>query len=326
MAVDRRAVHHMHKILPGRLAQLHVQATGRDQRHAPLQPVAVFGFTHVHGANAVEAACVHGGEFFRHVLGDGNARCIGGKAREHQLQRLRAAGGAANHHRLVHGEGMHRTEHRWPVDHRPGHKRLGPAHSNPRPGLGGGFKGLNHLAARVFKVLLQAQLGLGQHRHRASGQRFQRHFAALGGKRGANDGGNGCAGHDLPQKRQPVHARHFNVQQQHIGRILADHVHGQEGIGRAADQLYLGVAREHVRQRLAHHGGVIDHKNFDDHLLFPALFCSVQAVLRNAPGMTVVIGVLQGTRPSAVPKKNKPPGLSAASTRSTTALLVGGSK
>src|SRR5690606_17418949 len=69
--------------------------------------------------------------------------------------------------------------------------------------------------------------------------------------------------HQPAQEIQAVHARHLDVQRDHVRRAAADAVEGQQRIGRDAQQLHVRLRRHHPRQEGAHDGGIVDDQNPD---------------------------------------------------------------
>ena len=78
-------------------------------------------------------------------------------------------------------------------------------------------------------------------------------------------------GHDLLEKRQPIHARHLDIQGDDIRHLFADTLSRHEGVGRGAYDLDFRVGGEDFAQGLSHHCGVVHDKNAN----FGVLICSV---------------------------------------------------
>ena len=66
--------------------------------------------------------------------------------------------------------------------------------------------------------------------------------------------------HDLLQKSQPVHARHLDVQRDHIGNLFADPVGRHKWIAGRTHDLDFRVGGEYFAQGLADHCGVVDNQ------------------------------------------------------------------
>ena len=92
MPVDRRAIEHLNKVLRATALELHVFAARRHQRQPGANPIQMAGLAHLDLAKAVETLGECGGEFFRHVLDDDDARRVDAQLFEYQLQRLSATG------------------------------------------------------------------------------------------------------------------------------------------------------------------------------------------------------------------------------------------
>ena len=133
----------------------------------------------------------------------------------------------------------------------------------PWPGTRRRLQGLNQLAAGFFQELLEPQLGLGDHGHGTSRHRPQRHLAAIGAQGRANHSRNRVLGHDLTQKGQPIHAWHFDVQQEHVRPVFTEDGRGDQGVGRTAHQFDLGRVGQQMGNGLPHHRRVIHHINLD---------------------------------------------------------------
>ncbi len=69
--------------------------------------------------------------------------------------------------------------------------------------------------------------------------------------------------HQLGQEREPVHARHLDIQRQHVGAELRDLLARHVGVHRAPDHLDVGALRELLRQHLPHDRRVVDDKDAD---------------------------------------------------------------
>ena len=187
-----------------------ISTTPRSSRSPSLR------LAHVHRAQAVQPLRVHRGELLRHVLHDRDARAVAGSARQHRFDRLRAAGGAADHDRLVDRQRMQPGDDRRAPPRRRGARRAGAPTRGARPRARRGLQRLHQFAARLLEELLQPQARLGHHGHRAGGQRLQRHLAAVGGQRRADHGrdrasrpssGAGRSGRPCPASRCPAAAR-----------------------------------------------------------------------------------------------------------------------
>ena len=86
MAVDRWPIGDRNKILACSFAQLHVPpAPWRNQRHATLQAVPVFGFPHANGTQPVEPIRIHRRELVWRMLGDCNVGRIRRQCGQYQL-------------------------------------------------------------------------------------------------------------------------------------------------------------------------------------------------------------------------------------------------
>jgi hypothetical protein len=69
--------------------------------------------------------------------------------------------------------------------------------------------------------------------------------------------------HQLAQKRDAVHPRHFHIQRDHVGDLVADARGGDVRVRGDAQHLDLRIRLQHGGQRVADRGGVIDDQNAD---------------------------------------------------------------
>jgi hypothetical protein len=114
---------------------------------------------------------------------------------------------------------------------------------------------LGHLADRIGPA------GLGDHVHGAGLQRLDGGRGSRLGHRADDDDRQRVVLHQLAQEGQAVHARHLDVERQHVGPVLDDHVAGDEGIGRPADHFDRRLAAQRVADHLAHDRRVVDDED-----------------------------------------------------------------
>lgn len=69
--------------------------------------------------------------------------------------------------------------------------------------------------------------------------------------------------HEFFEKRNAVHARHFNIQRNDVRLKHHDLVAGNVRVRRRSDNFDLRVAREFLCEDLSYHSGIINHKNLD---------------------------------------------------------------
>ena len=67
--------------------------------------------------------------------------------------------------------------------------------------------------------------------------------------------------HELGQKTQPIHARHLDVEGEHIRIELGDLVPGDVGVRGDADHLDAGKGGQPFEQHPAHSGAVVDDQD-----------------------------------------------------------------
>jgi len=71
------------------------------------------------------------------------------------------------------------------------------------------------------------------------------------------------AAHQLLQKRQPIHARHLDVECQDVGFQLQDFFSCDIGIAGRSHNLEFGVGAKYLGEQLAHQRGIIDNKHLE---------------------------------------------------------------
>jgi hypothetical protein len=144
-----------------------------------------------------------------------------GQFGQHRFQGLGAAGGGADGHHAVGGVGHGARagglggEHdiggelRWRCQ-RAGGTGDHPAHVGP----GGGAHGRDEVVTGILEELLYPALGLGDDGQGTRRQRIHGRGGTLFGERGTDDGRRRMLGHDLLEEGEPVHARHFDADQE----------------------------------------------------------------------------------------------------------------
>ena len=124
---------------------------------------------------------------------------------------------------------------------------------------GGGANLLREVVPQLSHRVRTA--GLGQNLDRAE---FQRLYggAARGLREAADDdGGQRMEVHQLLQKGQAIHARHFDVQREHIGAQREDLVARHVGVGRGADHLDVALAGQSFGEDSAHNGRIVNDQD-----------------------------------------------------------------
>src|SRR4051794_37995568 len=91
-------------------------------------------------------------------------------------------------------------------------------------------------------------------------ERSHRDVTVTEGESGAHHHGNGIAIHELLEKGQAIHPRHFEIEQDDVRATLVDLVQCDERIRcyRHVESPGLG---EYGTNRLAHHGRVVYHQH-----------------------------------------------------------------
>ena len=116
----------------------------------------------------------------------------------------------------------------------------------------------------VFEqAVADAQLGLGDEVDGAQLQRAQRDFAAALGQGRHHHHRHGPQAHQLFKEVQPVHARHFDVQRQHIRVVALDQFARHQRIGRGRDDLHVRLAVDDLCHQAAHQRGIVHTQDSD---------------------------------------------------------------
>ena len=124
--------------------------------------------------------------------------------------------------------------------------------------------------ARFLQKLAHPQPRLRHNLHRAVFQRLERALRPLLRQARTNHHRDRMLRHDPAQKRQPVHARHLDVQRDHVRHLLGDLLRRRIRIARGPDHLDLRILRQHVRQRLAHHCGIVHNQHANLRIIHPS--------------------------------------------------------
>lgn len=127
-------------------------------------------------------------------------------------------------------------------------------------GLGGGANLVGDVLGELLQAVGHAHLGFGDE---VQGPEFQRAQGDLGtpfGQGGDHDHGHGTQLHQARQEIQPIHLGHFHVQGDDVGVQVADHLAGDERIGRGAHADHVRLLIDDLRQQAPHQGGIVnDH-------------------------------------------------------------------
>jgi hypothetical protein len=253
-------------ILPADALQQHVKIARRDQDVPRRNEIAIRGFLDRHCAQAVEPPGKGCGKFLGHVLDNNDAGGFGRQLHEDIPQRFGAAGRCSDADDAV----RHVRRRALGPDRRQddiGRKLLlHPYRRDPAlPGRHAGVRGGAQHVANPHAGFLQELGGVDARlRHdidRAGLERLDRGVRTRLGQRRADHDGNGPLRHDLARERQPVHARHFDVQQNHVGNLPPDLLGGDVGVCCGRHDFEIGLGRNDVAERLTYRGGVVDDEN-----------------------------------------------------------------
>ena len=248
--VDGRVLGHAQHVAGAAAGQLQVAAAGRDVRDAGAHHLVVLRLLHVDAAQRVEPARERLREAGRHVLCDEDRRHVLRQRREHLAQSLHATGGRADADHALPCGGCRGLRQRRPcgfVRCRRAGGEVAAAH-DARPG---GRADLLRDLVRDGVEPVEVR-GLRKEVHRAEFQRAHRRLRAFARERGDHDHRQRAHRHQVAQEVEAVHARHLHVQRDHVGRVLADALDGQQRVGRGAEQHHVGLRPDHARQEGAH--------------------------------------------------------------------------
>ena len=67
--------------------------------------------------------------------------------------------------------------------------------------------------------------------------------------------------HDLLEKREPVHARHLDIERDHVRNLLADALGCNKRISGGGNHFDRRIGREHLAQRTANDCGIVYDQN-----------------------------------------------------------------
>ncbi len=113
---------------------------------------------------------------------------------------------------------------------------------------------------RVMEKLSDPQLGLGDDLDGPFFHGPDGGLRPLAGEAGADHYGNGVLGHELPEKREAVHPRHLEVEQDHVGPGARHLVHGDQGV-RSDRDAHPRPPGEEGCHRLPDDGRIVDDQD-----------------------------------------------------------------
>ena len=115
----------------------------------------------------------------------------------------------------------------------------------------------------VADALRDAEPRLGDEVDRAQLQRAQRHFGAALGQRGDHHHRHRPQAHQPLEEVDAVHARHLDVERDHVGVGGTDHLARDQRVGRRADARHVGLRVDDLGQQAAHQRRVVDDQHLD---------------------------------------------------------------
>ncbi len=241
-------------------ADLHVLGPSRrEQDVAGNDPISVRRLFDANLAQPVEALCEVACELLGHVLDDDDAGRVRGHGREHLQEGLRPPRARPNRD---HGVG---DAAEGPRGRRGGDRAHGERAARRELGDGRRLDLPNELFAEVDGPALDVELRLGDEVEGPELQRAEGRLAAGLGQRRDHDDGGGARPHELLEEGEPVHLGHLDVEGDDVGGEPLDVTKGRHWIGRRADDLDLGVARENVAEHAAHERRIIDDESSIGH-------------------------------------------------------------
>ena len=126
-----------------------------------------------------------------------------------------------------------------------------------------------HFRDELILVVLErpgdVDAGLRNEIDRTELQRAQRDVGAALGQRRHHHDRHRPQPHQVLQEREAVHARHLDVERDHVRIELLDLLARRERVAGSADDFDVRRARQDGGQELAHQRRVVDHEHFDGH-------------------------------------------------------------
>jgi hypothetical protein len=103
-----------------------------------------------------------------------------------------------------------------------------------------------------LETIGHTDLGLGDKVDGTELQRAQRGLGAAFGQGGDHHHRHRAQAHQLGQEIQPVHARHLDVERDHVGVEFADHLPCHQRVGGRADALHVALPVDDLGEQAAH--------------------------------------------------------------------------
>ncbi len=138
-------------------------------------------------------------------------------------------------------------------------RRRGLAHA----GAGGRANLVGELLRVVEHAVANADLRLGDEIDRAQFQRAQRDFVAALGQRRHHHDRHRPQAHQLLEEVEAVHARHFDVERQHVRVVLLDEFARDERVGRGRHDGHVRLAIDDFRHQAADQRRIVDAQYLD---------------------------------------------------------------
>ena len=108
-----------------------------------------------------------------------------------------------------------------------------------------------------------AELRLGDEVDRAELERAQRDLGAALGQRRDHHHRHRPQPHQPGQEIEAVHARHLDVERDHVGREFADHLARDQRVAGRADAFHVALAVDDFGEQAAHQRRIVDHHHAD---------------------------------------------------------------
>ncbi|MNX97969.1 hypothetical protein D3C86_1303540 [compost metagenome] len=252
-----------------------MRVTRRDVRVAGQHTLAVLGLLDRDAAQAVQPLRERFGEAGRHMLDDHHGRAVRRQRHQEFLDGLGAARGRAHNDQLFRRQQRRAQQRRR---RRAFCRALGAG--GPHPGtrrradlVGDGVRVLHQPVA-------DAQLGLGDEVHRTQFQRAHGDFGPALGQRRHHQHRHGPQAHQTLEEIEPVHARHFHVQRQHVRVQALDEVARHQRIGGGAHHFHVCLAVDDLGHQAADQRGIVHAQHLD---LRGGHIWSLRLIFRSAP-------------------------------------------
>ncbi len=176
------------------------------------------------------------------MLGNQQRRAGCRQRLQHMANRFGAAGGGADSDQLLAAQQRSGLQHRW----------RGLRAARHQTGAGGGADLVGDHLAVGHHAFTDAQLRFGDEIDRPQLQRAQCDFRAFRRQRRDHHDRHRTQTHQFFQEIEAVHARHLDVQRQHLRVVLFNQIARHQRIGGRGHHFHIGMAVDDLRHQLTH--------------------------------------------------------------------------